>query len=98
VHRHALEPLAAAAHDLQVAAVVDEAPERVEVLPDGHVHDQAVVAERLDRGGVAAVVLQPPDEARSGVRQGVDGLQQGDELGQLSRVERRARQRDVQLG
>ena len=75
-------PLAPAAHHLQVAAGVDEVPERLDRLPDGHVDDQPVVVEGADRGGVAGLVLQPPDEAGRGVGEGVDRLEVGDELGQ----------------
>ena len=58
----------------------------------------AVVAEALDRGRVALVGLQPPDEPGRVVGAGVDRVQRGDEVAQQRRVERLAREGDVDLG
>jgi hypothetical protein len=66
--------------------------------PYGHVHDQPVVTEGADRGSVAVLGLQPPDEARRRVGERVDPVKRGHEAGQRGGVQRRDGQRDVDLG
>ncbi len=93
-----VEPLAAPAQDGEVARVaVDEVAQGVERLPDGQVDDQAIVAEGADAGGVAVLGLQAPDEPGRGVGGALTGSS-GDEVAQQRRVERRAREGDVDLG
>ncbi len=74
-----VEPLAAPPQHGDVGLAVRERPQRLDRLPDRHVHDQAVVAERADRGGVPVVGLEPPDEARARVGDGVDRREGRDE-------------------
>jgi hypothetical protein len=93
----ALEPLPPAAEDGGVGVAVDEGAQRLERLPDRDVHDQAVVAEGADRRRVAVLGLEAPDEARAGVGDRVDRRQRRHEAGQQRRVERLARQGDVDL-
>jgi probable blue pigment (indigoidine) exporter len=93
-----LEPFPPAAHHVPVPRAVHELGERVDRLPHAHVEEQHVVLERTDRGGVAGVGLQPPDEAVRLVGHPIDRLEGGYEAGQLRRVERCQQPGDVALG
>ena len=97
VQVHLLEPLAAALHHARVVAAIGEGLQRLRVLPDRHVDDD-VLAHGLQRGRIARVVLQPPDETRRAVRDRVDAVERADEVGELRGVERRTQARDVHLG
>ena len=76
---------------------VDERAQRLDALPDGEVDDQPVVAEDAEARGVAVVVLEAPDESRRRVGACVNRLELRDETGELLALERRERQRDVDL-
>jgi hypothetical protein len=93
----ALEPLPPAAEDGGVGVAVDEGAQRLERLPDRHVHDQAVVAEGADRRRVAVLGLEAPHEPGAGVGDGVDRLEGLGEPRHPRAVERLQRQRDVDL-
>ena len=64
-------------------------------LPGRHVHDQVLVSERLDRGGVAGLGLQTPDESGRGVGGLIDRIECRYELARQRRVKRLVRQSDV---
>jgi hypothetical protein len=93
-----VEPLAAVPHHLQVAAGVDEGPQRLQGLPDRQVDHDPLVLEGPDGGGVAVLGLEPPHEPGAGVGQGVDRLQGGHEPGQLGGVQRGPHGGHVDLG
>ena len=92
-----VEPFGAAAQEARVLAAEHEGAQRLDILPHGHVDDHLRPERLLQRGRIAAVVLQPPDEARARVAQRVDPLQIGHELGHDRIIERRARAGDVEL-
>ncbi len=62
---HRWEPLTTPAHHLTVHLAVDKGSEVLDIAPDRHVDDDpgtagGVPGERVDRGGVALLGLQPP--------------------------------------
>ena len=100
--RQPLEPLPAAAQHLAVRVAEHERGERLDRLPHRHVDQDPgassrVPLERADRGGVAVLGLQPPDEARRRIGQRVDGLQPGHEVSQHRAVQRGLQPPDVDL-
>src|SRR5262245_4183422 len=56
------------------------------------------IVESMDGGGVAAVVLEPPDEAWRMFRNRVDPIEIVDEVGHARVVERVADASDIELG
>src|SRR5262249_59927914 len=56
------------------------------------------IVESMDGGGVAAVVLEPPDEARRVLGNRVDPVEIVDEVGHARVVERAADASDIELG
>src|SRR5579885_137018 len=93
-----LEPVLAAAIETAVHGLPDEAFERGGAFPNGQVRQDGRIAVDRHVHGVAAVVLQPPDEAVDLLGQGVDALHVVDELRHARIVERVADARDVELG
>lgn len=71
LHRR-LEELAAAAEELHVRRAVGEVRQGVDRLPQAEVEDLQGVLEGGDAGGVAALVLEPPDEPGARVGQRVE--------------------------
>ena len=76
-----LEILAPAAQFGGVAALVDIGVERVGFGPDREVDDQLWIGRRLQRGGIAVLGLEPPDEAGCGLGEGVDRIERGEKRG-----------------
>ena len=95
--RHPHEPFRPVAQGRPVARAVDVTVERGRRSPYGHVHQDRVVVEDADAGGVAAVRLQAPDEARASVGDRVDRLELADEAGHDRVVEGGDHLRDVDL-
>ena len=93
-----LEPLATPRHHGGVGRAIDEIKQRLDRRPHRHVHQKTRIFGDLDIGGVTAVGLQSPDEARRRFRAGVDLIQRGHEFGQLWTVRRREDAADVELG
>src|SRR5690349_12410726 len=94
---HPLEPLLAAAHDLDVCRPVDILVQRLYIPPDRDV-DQGVFAQGTQRGRVAFLRLQTPDEAGRAVGDRVDSIEIGYEVGHSRRLERLFHEGYVQLG
>src|SRR5438309_742176 len=76
------------AKDFDVIGVVGELAQRLDGLPDGHVHDDKGVVTVRNVRGVSGFRLQPPDKSRSLVRESVDRLQLRDEFGDFRIVKR----------
>src|SRR5271165_27464 len=72
---HAFKPFATAAHDLYMGGAVHVLVERFDIAPDGHVDEQVGIVEGANRGGIALLGLQAPDEAGCALGQGVDALE-----------------------
>src|SRR6266498_815956 len=58
-----LEPFGPAAVDTLVHGLPHKTFQRFDRFPHRHVQEHARIVESVDGGGVAAVVLEPPDEA-----------------------------------
>ncbi len=93
-----LEPGLAQPQRLGVRAPIDELKQRLDRAPDRHVDEHPRVREGLQAGRVAAFVLEPPDEARGRVGEGVDPLETPDEARHPKIVEGMQHARDVDLG
>src|SRR2546423_236262 len=93
-----LEPHAPLAQHPGVGRPVGELLQRLDRLPDREVEDDRLVLEDAHRGRVAAVVLEPPDEALGLVGEGVHHREALDELAHDRVVERPHFLRDVELG
>jgi hypothetical protein len=63
-----------------VFAAVGECFQRVNRRPHREVRDDVGIVERPDRGGVACLVLQPPDKPGAGLAQRIDRIEGVDEL------------------
>jgi len=77
---HPLEPLTSPAQHLAVQLAEHEFGQVLDVAPHRQVHDDTgtafgVPAERVDRGGVAVLGLQPPHEAGCNICRGVDRVE-----------------------
>jgi len=88
-----LEPLATPAQNLAVQLAVDESGEVHDVGPDRHVDDDpggtsGVPDEGVDAGGVAALLLKAPAEARGAVGGGVDRVEQARESPPVEVIDR----------
>src|SRR5215475_3951157 len=99
---HPLEPFPAAAENPPVLFRIDEGGQCLDRLPHRHVEDHPRAAglvpfEGAHGGRVAVFGLQPPDEARCHVRQGVDRVERRHEAGQLRAVQRCPQPADVDL-
>ncbi len=93
-----LEPVATMTQHAQMCPTgVHKRSQRLERPPHRHVHDQAIVAKRLNPRCVAVLGLESPNESRRGISGGVNRLKLGNELGKQRRLERLARYRDVGL-
>ena len=68
---------------------VDEGAQGFDRLPHGHVRDDELVIERVDRGRVAFGGLEAPDEPGARIGQAIDRIERRDELGDLRRLDRR---------
>ena len=67
---------------------VDEVPERFHGGPDAQVDEDHRIGEDAQRGRVAILGLQPPDESGTAVRERVDRHQPGHEVGDVRVIER----------
>src|SRR6266540_4837932 len=92
-----LEPLAAAAVELDVAAAVGAFEQTLDRLPDGKVDDNHRIASNTHGSRIAILGLVAPDEPRRAIAEFVDGLEVGDEISEERMVQRRDETRDVVL-
>jgi len=73
--RRGLEPLPSIAQRADVRALVDILMQGFERLPYRHVHDDQRIRVDADGRGIAPVRLEPPDESRTPVGEGVDPVE-----------------------
>src|SRR6185312_1488538 len=73
--RGLFEILALASVNLRVGGLPDEFLQRLHALPHGEIDRHGGIAHPGYVGGVAAVVLQPPDKTRHAFGGGVDAVQ-----------------------
>src|SRR5262245_50467614 len=93
-----LEPFRPATVDTLVYRLPDETFQGFDRFPHRHVQEQARIVESVDGGGVAAVVLEPPDEAWRVLGNRIDTVEIVDEVGHARVVERIADASDIELG
>ena len=90
--------LAPPTHETDVRRSVDVVSQRLDRLPDRQVDgEQLVLVHRADRGGIAVLRLEPPDETRRRVGERVDPVEVGDEVGDQRVIDTRPQSPDVDL-
>jgi hypothetical protein len=95
---HGLETVIAVAEEEVLVAAVGVVLQHLDVLPDRHVDQDAVVFEGADGGGVAGFVLKASDEVGAGFGGGVHIFELRVEASHDRVVDRRAHARNVDLG
>jgi hypothetical protein len=93
-----LEPFAAAAHHGGMGALVDIRAQSVQRFPDRHVHNDEIVVERAQAGGIVALACKPPYKAGAALGQRIDLVELGHKIGHQRAFKRRAHARDIDLG
>jgi hypothetical protein len=92
------EPLAAQSHHFGVGRPKHEVRERIKRLPSRQIDEDPLVAEAANGRRVSRVVLEPPREAGTQVRERVDRSERGHEVREKRGVEGFARQSNIDLG
>ena len=100
VHRFGvdLEPLPAAAEKLDMIGLVDIVPERLKVVPDCEVQEDARVVVGLHVDGATGFALEPPHRSGRLVAEPVEPVKVVDELGQTRIVVIEPGSGNVELG
>ena len=95
---HFFKPLSAVAQDARMIGLVDVVAQGCQRFPDRHIEKDAGITRVVDDVcGVAGCGLQAPDEARCFVSQSVDGIELGNEFGDLGIVDGGQQAADVDL-
>ena len=92
------EPLGTIAEHAKMVRAVGEVAEGLQRLPDGHVDEEEGVVAVGDVRGVAGSRLQAPDEPEGTVGDGVDGIEESDEVGHARIVHREEHASQIDLG